>query len=39
MDNAKTFLQSEDLKSAMESSGVIEEPEIYFTNRGEQGEF
>jgi quinol monooxygenase YgiN len=37
MDNAKTFMQSEDLKSAMKEAGVLEPPEVYFTNMGEHG--
>lgn len=36
-NNAKTFLSSDELKSAMQNAGVAEEPEIVFLNEVAQG--
>lgn len=38
-DNAKTFLSSSELKSAMQKAGVAEEPNIQFLNEAARGTF
>jgi len=38
MENAKAFMQSEILQTTMQSAGVLEAPDIYFTNLVEQGD-
>ncbi len=36
-ENAKKFLQSQELKSAMDRAGVAEEPKIQFMNQVSEG--
>lgn len=36
-DRAKSFMQSEELKSAMKNAGVTEAPEVYFTELAAEG--
>lgn len=37
IENAKTFVQSPELKKAMEKAGVMEKPEIQFLNTRKYG--
>ena len=37
VENAKKFLESEDLAKAMKDAGVIEKPEIYIIDEHEKG--
>ena len=39
VENAKTFLSSSELKTAMQKAGVSEEPNIQFLNEATQGKF
>jgi quinol monooxygenase YgiN len=37
LENAHSFLASEELKNAMKQAGVIEEPQIHFLNELDKG--
>jgi hypothetical protein len=36
IENARRFIESDDLKTIMEKAGVLEKPEIYFLETAEQ---
>ncbi len=37
LENARQFMQSDELKQAMKKAKVIDQPDIYFLNEGERG--
>lgn len=37
LDNARKFLESEELQAAMQQSGVVDQPDTYFLEEVEQG--
>ena len=37
LDNARRFLESQELREAMKKAGVSDQPDIYFLKEGQQG--
>ncbi len=37
VDNARRFLESQELRQAMKKAGVKDQPDIYFLKEGQQG--